>query len=137
MYPDTSSPHFRMGAAYEAQGMYEEAIAAYQTGMTLSGENAEDVAAFRGAYEVGGIRGVRRWELDRLKERSSRVHVRALSFAAAYAKLGEKDQAFELLEKAYEQRAHGVVYIKVGQAWDNLRSDPRFGDLLRRMNFPE
>jgi len=50
--------------------------------------------------------------------------------------LGDKDRAFEWLEKAYEERAGRLVYLKVEHAFDPLRSDPRFGDLVRRLKFP-
>ena len=50
-----------------------------------------------------------------------------------YASLGEKDRAFEWLEKAYEERARLLVFINIDPAYDSLRSDPRFADLLRRI----
>jgi hypothetical protein len=50
--------------------------------------------------------------------------------------LGDKDRAFEWLEKAYEERAGRLVYLKVLRAFDPLRSDPRFEDLVRRLKFP-
>ncbi len=54
-----------------------------------------------------------------------------------YARLGEKDQAFEWLEKGYEQRAGGMAFLKAYPGFDPLRSNPRYQDLLRRMKFPE
>ena len=56
--------------------------------------------------------------------------------AGVYAVLGEKDQAFAWLEKSYAARETGIVQLKSPQR-DSLRDDPRFQDLLRRMNFPE
>jgi len=58
-----------------------------------------------------------------------------MEFAKIYAALGEKDQAFEWLEKAYEGREGTLGGLKVNPKMDNLRSDPRFSDLLRRLNF--
>jgi len=55
-------------------------------------------------------------------------------FARHYARLGEKDQAFEWLEKAYQEHEGGLIFLKVDQWADPLRDDPRFHDLLRRMN---
>ena len=52
--------------------------------------------------------------------------------AATYAGLGEKDRAFEWLEKAYDERSDWLVNLKVEQRFEGLRSDPRFADLLRR-----
>jgi len=53
-----------------------------------------------------------------------------------HAGLGEKDQAFEWLEKAYDEHDQGLSFLKVDPTLEPLRSDPRFQDLLRRMNFP-
>jgi tetratricopeptide (TPR) repeat protein len=69
---------------------------------------------------------------DRLEEESFGVYEVAL----IYAGLGEKDHAFEWLERAYEEHDKGLIYLKVDPPLDPLRSDPRYEDLLRRMNFP-
>jgi eukaryotic-like serine/threonine-protein kinase len=136
MFPNSPAAYNWLGRNFEAKGMYDEAIAAWQKAMTLSGDKPEDVAALGHAYKVGGIRGVWRWRLERAKERSAREEVSPVDFAHFYALLGEKDKAFEWLEKGYQQRDHGMTFIKGYPAYDNLRSDPRFQDLLRRMNFP-
>jgi len=56
--------------------------------------------------------------------------------ALIYAGLGGKDQAFEWLERAYDERDKGILFLMVDPPLDPLRSDPRFQDLLRRMNLP-
>jgi hypothetical protein len=53
-----------------------------------------------------------------------------------YAGLGEKDQTFSWLEKAYKGRSTWLILLNVDQLWDPVRNDPRFKDLLHRMNFP-
>jgi hypothetical protein len=58
------------------------------------------------------------------------------SVAVVYAGLGEKDRAFEWLERAYKGHDNDMSFLKVDPPLDPLRSDPRFQDLLRRMNFP-
>jgi TolB-like protein len=136
MFPNSPSAYHWLANDYEAKGMYDEAIAARQRRMSLRGGKAEDVAALGHAYKVGGIRGVWRWDLERLKERSAREEVSPGGFAELYALLGEKDKAFEWLEKGYQQRDNEMAFIKAGPWYDNLRADPRFQDLLRRMNFP-
>ena len=70
--------------------------------------------------------------LDQLDELSKREYVSALTRVTVYAALGEKDKSFEWLEKAYGERF--LMHIKTDPAFDPLRSDPRFADLLRRMN---
>ena len=75
--------------------------------------------------------------LDQLNELSKQKYVPAGFMAIIYVGLGEKDKAFEWLEKTYEDHfvaAEGAGDIKVNPAFDPLRSDPRFADLLRRMN---
>ncbi len=57
--------------------------------------------------------------------------------AVFYAKLNERDEAFRWLEKAFEDRDAGMAFLKVAPEWDNLRSDPRFQDLLRRIGLPQ
>jgi hypothetical protein len=57
--------------------------------------------------------------------------------ARIYARLGDKDQAFAWLEKAYEKRDGLMFVLKVSPRWDSLRDDPRYDDLVRRMNFPD
>ena len=75
--------------------------------------------------------------VDKLKEYAQRQHVSPLAFAEIYTRLGDKDQALAWLEKAYEQRSLRFLWINVSTKWDPLRDEPRFQDLLRRMNFPE
>ena len=93
------------------------------------------VAALGHTYAVAGKRSEARKILEELKEGSKRENVSPYYIAGMHAGLGEKEQAFEWLEKAYEEREIGLV--KVDPRLDPLRSDPRFQDFLRRMNFPE
>jgi len=57
--------------------------------------------------------------------------------AIIYAQLGERDKAFESLDKAYKQRISPLVWLKVSPEFDNLRTDPRFADLMRRVGLPQ
>jgi hypothetical protein len=75
--------------------------------------------------------------LRKLKELVRDDRVGFIEVALIHAGLGEKDQAFEWLERAYEERDGGMRYLKVAPELDPLRSDPRFEDLVRRMNFPD
>ncbi len=88
-------------------------------------------------YAVAGRRREAQETLKELKELSKRRYVSPFEIAMVYTGLGEKDQAFEWLEKADEERDPNMVWLK-NVAWlDPLRSDPRFEPFLRRMNFPE
>ena len=65
------------------------------------------------------------------------MQVPSWGIATIYIGLDEKDEAFVWLEKAYEERVSQLVYIQIDPVFDPLRSDPRFQDLVRRMNFPK
>jgi TolB-like protein/DNA-binding winged helix-turn-helix (wHTH) protein/Tfp pilus assembly protein PilF len=136
LFPEFVPAHLWLGHTYMANGMHQQAIVAYQKAMSLSGASAAEVAALGQAYAKGGIRGYYLWELRRLREESKHRYVRAVDFAYLFAGLGEKDQAFSYLEKAYEDRDYKLGLLQVEPRFDPLRSDPRFQDLLRRMNFP-
>jgi serine/threonine-protein kinase len=73
--------------------------------------------------------------VEKLKETS--LNGAPLTVAIIYTQLGETDLAMAMLEKAYEQRHPFMVYLQSSRNWDPLRDDPRFQDLVRRMNFPE
>ena len=73
--------------------------------------------------------------LDQLSALSKQRYIAQKSLAAIYAALGDKDKAFERLQKAYQEHSIGTgLPIKEFPGFDPLRSDPRFADLLRRMN---
>jgi eukaryotic-like serine/threonine-protein kinase len=133
--------YWHLGAVYEKKGMYVEAIAEYQKSMKLSGDS-DLAAAFEQDYKASGFseakRVVMQKNLQKLGEASKRGRVPPLHFAFIYADLGEKEQAFEWLEKAYEERSSALVHLGDGTACtcDALRSDPRFADLLRRIGLP-
>ncbi len=142
MFPNSLAAYDWLTPILEANGMYDQEVAAWQKTMTLSGEKPEDVAALGRAYKVGGIRGAWRWDLERLerlREEHKRLHGLAIDtgIAIRYASLGEKDKALDWLEKGYEQHAPRMATIKMEPRLDSLHSDPRFQNLLRRMNFPQ
>ena len=65
-----------------------------------------------------------------LEKRAANENIPPLRFAILYAALGEKDKAFEWLNKSFERRFGPLIYLKVNPIWDNLRADPRFPELL-------
>ena len=88
------------------------------------------------AYARAGRRDEALKILDQLKARSKQEPVAADLLAYLYAGLGQKEQAFAWLDKAYEERDVPLIVLKCGPELVSLRSDPRYQDLLRRMNFP-
>ena len=102
----------------------------------LSGRSVVWVALLAQTYARAGMRDEAIKLLTELKARSKQEFVSANLFAYIYAGLGDKDQAFLWIEKAYQERSDLVGGLKVGGQLDLLRSDRRYQDLLRRMNFP-
>ena len=92
----------------------------------------EDFEA-RGYEEV--MRSLYRDVLDSLTESAKHGYVSPVAFAVTHAKLNEADQAFAWLEKAFQERAW-LPYVKADPDFDNLRSDPRFNELMRRIGLP-
>ena len=130
--PNFGRTHLYLGEIYVQKRMYEEAIAEFQKAAQLSGELWAKVELAH-AYAAAGRRGEAEKILDDLRDQPEPSNVSPYQMAIIYAGLGEKDRAFELLEKAYEQRNHGLVELKVEPMLDSLRSDPRFADLQRRV----
>ncbi len=75
--------------------------------------------------------------LGEYEREEKRSYVSPYNIAAVYVGLNERDKALEYLEKAFEERTCALAFVKVEPLWDPIRPDPRFQDLLRRMNFPE
>jgi TolB-like protein/DNA-binding winged helix-turn-helix (wHTH) protein/Tfp pilus assembly protein PilF len=126
MDPNFVPAHGGLVQAYQAKGMYEEAIA------ELKKANAGR-AQVAYAYAVAGKRDEALKILDELKELSKQRYVSPFDFALIYMGLGDKDQAFEWLNKTYDENPYRISFLKVNSRFDSLRSDPRFTDLLRRM----
>jgi TolB-like protein/Tfp pilus assembly protein PilF len=144
--PDFFSAINNLAYAYTQKGMYQEAIAEQQRGAaTLSSAlpppgrtpvSAPPPASLGYIYAKSGRRVEAQQILNRISEASRQRYIPALASARIYAALGDRDRAFEWLEKAHADRsiAAQTFGIKVDPAFDSLRSDPRFADLLRRIN---
>jgi pentatricopeptide repeat protein len=134
--PDRAGVHYWFGWIYREKGMYEEAIAEFRKALGDGPPPPPVVGHLGNAYaRAGRVREAREC-LRELKQRSKVDTVGTYAVAFIHAGLGEKEQAFEWLEKAYAERDQGMLYLKVDPTLDPLRSDPRFQDLLRRMRFP-
>jgi TolB-like protein/Tfp pilus assembly protein PilF len=117
--------------AYQYKGMLAEALAEAQRVMTRSGASREELAAIRQGDAASGMRSVEQWMLNRTKKAAARGYVSAYQRATRHAALGEKELAFEWLEKAYKDRDPMMALLNTDPAYDRLRPEPRFGDLLR------
>jgi TolB-like protein/Tfp pilus assembly protein PilF len=128
--------HFDLGASYEQKSMFQEALKEFETCVNLSRGRSIYRAAVAEVYGRLGRRAEALKILDDLREASEKQYLSPNDRALVYAGLGEWDQAFAWLEQVYEQRDASLAWVKVAPESDALRSDRRFADLLRRMNFP-
>ena len=137
MDPNFAPVYYYLGLAYEQKGIYGKAIATFQKAIAPSGRGPGSMAALAHAYGVAGKRSEALKLLKELKDLSKRQYVSPYDFALLFLGLGEKDQAFVWLVKAYEERSSGLPFLKVDPRLDALHSHRRFIDLVRRMDFPE
>ena len=121
-------------SAFQVLKTYESLVVGLGGGNALAGESPEAVAELKQAFVRSGIQGYWRKSLELEKQKAKHRYVSAYDIAILYARLGEKEQAFNWLNKAYEERSSSLVYLKVEPSFDNLRQDPRLVDLLRRIN---
>jgi serine/threonine-protein kinase len=124
-----------LGYTYDAKGMYSDAIAAYRLAIER-GDNGSSTQIFlAAAYAHAGDRQQAQAILKRLE--TGKAYVSPGELAVLYAALGEREQAFTSLEKAFAARDLQLQYLGADPSFDSLRSDPRFEDLLRRVGLPQ
>jgi len=134
--PTFPSAQWALGIAYEGMGMYERAASEAQKAIELSSGQAIYISALGHIYAIAGRKNDALDIICQLREISKQRYVMPDWMAYIYSCLNEKDEAFRWLEKAYQERSAWLVYMNMAPWLDNLRSDSRFDDLLRRMNFP-
>jgi eukaryotic-like serine/threonine-protein kinase len=117
---------------YAQMGKQKEAVAEREKALSLSG-GPELAASIEEDFTKSGYKGVLQSWLDGLTEISKHGYVSSYSIAEAYMRMGEKEKAFDWLEKAYEEHDSGLVSLAVEPMFDRARSDPRYRDILRRM----
>lgn len=132
--PNFALAHQALGRAYLEMGMYTKGVEEIRLAVRLSGESVGMLAALAHAYGLAGKTERARGILGDLTERSRRSYVPPTSIAVIYAGLGEKENALEWLEKAWGDQDVGLHTLKVHPIFNGLCTDPRFQDLLRRMN---
>jgi serine/threonine protein kinase/tetratricopeptide (TPR) repeat protein len=128
--------HFNLGQAYEFKGDLSNALAELQKAYQLDASNHLILAALGHTYATAGKRADAEKMIAQLEEMSKQRFVSPYFIATVYAALGEKERAFEFLQKAFEIRADALCFLKVDPLVDNLRSDPRFQNLLHRIGVP-
>jgi DNA-binding winged helix-turn-helix (wHTH) protein/TolB-like protein/Tfp pilus assembly protein PilF len=125
--------HYWMGLAYLWDAKYEEAAVEFENRLKTSDSDILVKPNLAYAYAMSGRKAQARTLMAELTEHYKQRRVSPYFMAMIHAGLGEKDQAFILLEEAYREHSRPLGALKIVPVWDSLRSDPRFTDLLRRI----
>ena len=134
--PSIAQSHAGLGYAYLCKSMHELAIAALRKALELSQGASFYLACLGEAYAAAGYRDEAQKILEQLSELSKQRYVTPYVVGRICAALGNKEEALRWLETASRERAAWIASLKTDPRLDDLRPEPRFQDLLRRMNFP-
>jgi eukaryotic-like serine/threonine-protein kinase len=132
--PGNSMPYWILGELYGQMGRYDEAIASFKKFQSQGGRALEVAVAIAGVYARMGKQKEARRMLAELKATTDPASFSDAPVARAYAALGDKDEAFKMLFRQVEERNNVATYVKADPPFDSLHSDPRWKELLTRMN---
>jgi len=131
---NSASGHRLLGGAYLLKGQYEQAIVELEKAVDReSGFGLERLGC---AYAAAGRKNDALKKIAELQSLAERKYIPPMWFARIYVSLGDKERAFEWLEKAYAGRDDALTHLKTDPLLDSLRADPRFADLMRRVGLP-
>ena len=144
MEPEDSSGYQFLSWAYSKAGRGAESVDAYLHGRKLAGDPQSDIDALREAFHTGGQpafdqqrRKLLKAKLEMLQSKPKSLSPGPVKLAALYAAIGDADMAVHYLEQAYSERNPRLTWIKSSVDWEPLHNDPRYHDLIRRMNLPD
>ncbi len=134
---ENARAHFALGLAYTKKGMREEAISELKRAVALTPTYSGYMGVLAYSYGVFGQTNDACRVLQEMKQLATRARVAPSDLATACVACGRDDEAFRWLETAYREHDFSLSYLKIDFSLDKLRPDPRFQDLLRRMNLPQ
>ena len=141
LYPNAAVIRASLAWAYAMKRMYPQALAEFDKiadqDKAVAAENQFVASGLGWVYAVSGRRADALKIAREFRDLSSHAYVDFYLFAGIYAGLADKDEAFRLLEKGYEEHSASMLYLAVDSFWYGIRSDPRYADLLRRMGLPK
>ena len=141
LYPNAAVIRASLAWAYSMKRMYPQALAEYDKiadqDKAVAAENQFVASGLGWVYAVSGRRADALKIAQEFRDLSSHAYVDFYLLATIYAGFGEKDEAFWLLEKGYEQHSASMPYLAVDPFWTGMTSDPRYADLLRRMGLQQ
>jgi len=148
--PEFPWAHYHLGLVYERTGRVSEAVQEFMKAEELFGMSQDRLAPLRKVYHQFGEKGYWRKILAFCQEQSKHPrkfartsgyglgdYMQNADVAAVQVRLGEFNAAFESLERGYAKHEADLIYLKVDPYWDDIRSDPRFQDLIRRVGLPQ
>src|SRR5438094_5411863 len=123
--------HLELARVYEHREMYDDALAEFAKARELSRDNPESLASLAHCYAVSGATADAQKLLLELTEMSECRYVSSYDLALIHHGLGQKEECFEWLNRAYEIHDGWVIYITVDPRWQSLRGDARFSRIVR------
>jgi tetratricopeptide (TPR) repeat protein len=139
--PTFGRAHSEMAYAYWGEHKYADAIREWKLGSQLEGDKNYinwadnlDAAFATGGWPAAVRRGI---EIDLASWKTKAGYVSAYQIAALYADIGDKEHAFQWLNTAYESRDNSIIDIRTDWAFDSVRSDPRYAELIHKIGLPE
>ena len=138
MNPTFPLAHFWLGRIYTMRGQYGQALDELDAVDPALRQWQPAMAAKGYLFGVWGKREEARTVLDDFQAlRQSGHFTTSYGVALVYTALGDKEEAFAWLDRAFEERSHWLVWLALDPRWDRLRADARFGDLLRRVGLAD
>jgi len=135
--PDFRLGHYFLGLAYSGKQMYPEALAEYQKGVATDSKDEWALSGLGWVYALMHNRMKAEEIIRRLRQDARERPDLALEIAIIYSALGEKNEAFAWLEKAYQNRDGGLMLVNSYWYFGQVRSDPRFAELVKKIGLPE
>ncbi len=132
MESEFAEAHFQLALAYEAKRMYAEALQEFELARKLF-KDPTMIGWSGRVYALAGRRDEALKVAEELKQMTKERYVSPYMLAIIYTALGDKEQAYEWLDKVYAERSYYVIWLKVDPVFDSLRTDPRFIDFMRKV----
>jgi serine/threonine protein kinase/tetratricopeptide (TPR) repeat protein len=142
LVPNRADAHDMLGNAYMMKGEFDKAALEYEKSLRLQGE-VNEAEALRRAYAKEGFRGLLKAQIEHWSYPTKTDDYAPYDTAANYSLLGDAENAFTWLDRAYADNEKiganngSMIVARIDPYLDNIRSDPRYHALLRRMGFPE
>ena len=135
--PDFRLGHYFLGLAYSGKQMYPEALAEYEKGVATDSKDEWALSGLGWVYALMHNRMKAEGVIRRLRQDARERPDLALEIAIIYSALGEKNEAFDWLEKAYQNRDGGLMLVSSYWYFAEIRSDPRYAEFVKKMGLPE